>query len=412
MAVAEKERIDPDELDGNIYKFFALCEFGNKKLYTEKQHELSLFTPPDDIFSKVCLYVGLLSVIAVQVIAPLSLFGSNIFKLVGNIDFGAWRSYDITQWFVVMLAWSFLFSFILYCYNSISSDIDSMRKVCRLAEGLATYGRTVRKPVLVMDAVINCYVAICLCIAMFTVLYNEENAQGVVMDALALTFILSIDDIASDLGFLGGVWDPAKVGRFYDKLDKLRVLPPDPDDPDADAAIDPTTVEDGEAGSVRTVASAAAPAPANSPGAAPLTPGAGGAYYRQETNRMMQHGTHIFADGAHLMTDQASFLKGEFGKGAMEAANLIKMPMRVYKCTKCCLLFLLMMALPTPFFLTSAAKKDDDLAYLIDTILHPSSWSESTQNITDTLADSRRLFREVIEGEDVTGQKLYVAVEM
>eukprot|EP00971_Amphidinium_carterae_P315084 6263319-Amphidinium_carterae.1 len=33
-------------------------------------------------------------------------------------------------------------------------------------------------------------------------------------------FLNNIDDIASDLGFLGGVWDDQRVGVFYDALDK------------------------------------------------------------------------------------------------------------------------------------------------------------------------------------------------
>merc|ERR1712007_272425 len=88
--------------------------------------------------------------------------------------------------------------------------------VFRLAKGLEYLGQPVCKCFLVLDALINSWCAISLSICMFAILFKESNAKDVVFDALSLAFLLNVDDIASDFGFLGQVWDPAKVGRPYD----------------------------------------------------------------------------------------------------------------------------------------------------------------------------------------------------
>merc|ERR1712098_729962 len=71
---------------------------------------------------------------------------------------------------------------------------------------------------LLVDAIINCWCGVALSICMFSILFQEDNAKAVVMDALSLAFLQSIDDLTSDLGFLGPVWDSAKVGAFYGEL--------------------------------------------------------------------------------------------------------------------------------------------------------------------------------------------------
>merc|ERR1712106_960157 len=68
---------------------------------------------------------------------------------------------------------------------------------------------------LYMDALVNCYTAVLLSLSMFTVLFKSETAQDGIMDSLGLAFVLNIDDLSSDLGFLGDVWDATKVGKFY-----------------------------------------------------------------------------------------------------------------------------------------------------------------------------------------------------
>merc|ERR1719277_1377728 len=41
------------------------------------------------------------------------------------------------------------------------------------------------------------------------------------MDSLGMCFVLNLDDLASDLGFLGDVWNCEKVGKFYAALKSM-----------------------------------------------------------------------------------------------------------------------------------------------------------------------------------------------
>jgi len=384
-ALKPQKKEEPDPIGGNIYKFFAFLSMGTHKHAFRKgsedgdedDEEVALFTPPKSTFDKSVLYIGLGTIVLIQFVAPLCLFGSNIFKIIGNINFPAWSDYDVTQWLVVLLAWAFLFCFILFCYNAIRDDFDESKKVCRLAEGLSRDGRPVKKWMLVFDAFINCYGAILLSIAMFTVIYNEPDAQGVIMDALAIAFILSIDDIASQLGFLSNVWDSQKVGRFYDEMEKRGLLPPEQskeaakDESDDDSERDAST---------------------------------------------MNSESDEDVDAVQRL--------GKGFRGAAGEVELIRWPSRIYTCTKCCLFILLILALPTPLYLTTGAEKDEDLMRFINYLTDWENFANNTQTLINdktsttespsvanvTMNTSRRLFREVGAGEVIHGRPLYVEI--
>merc|ERR1719261_2355305 len=59
---------EAEPLDGNIYKYFAFRNF----METKHDGEESLFTPPKKLFDRVVMLVGLVFVMAIQVIAPVA----------------------------------------------------------------------------------------------------------------------------------------------------------------------------------------------------------------------------------------------------------------------------------------------------------------------------------------------------
>jgi len=205
-----------EPLDGNIYKYFAFRSF----METKHDGEESLFTPPRKLFDRIVMLVGLVFVMVIQIIAPVALLSSNVFYITEgafnpfNSDAPCWK-YQPSQWLTVLLSQAFLFCFILFAYKCVLSDKEQMEKIFHLALLMEESGQTVCKCVLYLDALVNSYAAVFLSLSMFTVLFKAEDAQSVIMDSLGLAFVLNIDDLSSDLGFLGDVWTPSKVGKFY-----------------------------------------------------------------------------------------------------------------------------------------------------------------------------------------------------
>mmetsp|Transcript_41819 Transcript_41819/g.75934 ORF Transcript_41819/g.75934 Transcript_41819/m.75934 type:complete len:402 (-) Transcript_41819:110-1315(-) len=227
---------DPTPIPGNIYRYLAFVRFG-KRGVTDLPGDPSLLDLPRKPFNYCMMHVGIVFVALVQVLAPAAILISSLKDLAGQYNPHAWEHYDWNQWLIVILAWAFLFLFILSTFFQISQEVDASRMCCRLARGLHHLDQPVCKCMLLLDAWINGYVAVVVSAVMFVVLYQEERAINVLLDALSLAFLNNIDDIASDLGFLGGVWDDQRVGSFYDALDKEGVFrdcgDPDPNDKEA-----------------------------------------------------------------------------------------------------------------------------------------------------------------------------------
>lgn len=221
---AETAMRTSEPLDGNIYKYFAFRAFMEKKDTDDAE---TLFTPPKDTFDRAMIIIGLLFIMIIQIIAPIALLSSNVVYLIDHSfnpfttpwgsdpEINKCWSYFPSQWLVVFLSQAFLFCFILNAYKGCCSDKEQMQDVFQLALLLEDSGQSVCKCVLFFDAFINSSAAVLLSLSMFSVLFKEADAQGVIMDSLGLAFVLSLDDVASDLGFLGDVWNSSRVGRFY-----------------------------------------------------------------------------------------------------------------------------------------------------------------------------------------------------
>jgi hypothetical protein len=220
LSEAFKVKEDVVNVDGNIYRYWSFKKFGSKKV-----NGVSLFAVPQSRLSGLIHSLGLFCVLVIQCIGPISILLVQISTV--KLDFRGWEKYvEITwqQWFVVILSWCFLFCFILNAIYSVDSDMRSSAQCYKIAKGLALIEEPVRSIWLVVDAIVNCQLAVICSVAMFSLMMDQSTAQDVMLDALGIAFLLKIDDVNSELGFLGRVWDPLKVGTFYKQLQDARVF--------------------------------------------------------------------------------------------------------------------------------------------------------------------------------------------
>lgn len=216
---------DYEPLDGNIYKYFAFRRF----FETPYCGQASVFTPPSSTFDYCILTAGLIFIMIIQVLAPIGILSGNAATLIASCynpfrPDAYFRNYELSQWIVVLCAQAFLFCFILNAYKATVSDGNTMKDIGELAALVEKHGQPVRRWVLILDALVNSYAAVFLSVSMFTILFSEENAQGVIFDSLSLAFVLNIDDLSSDLGFLGDVWDANKIGKFLNIMRRSEEL--------------------------------------------------------------------------------------------------------------------------------------------------------------------------------------------
>lgn len=291
-------------LEGNIYRFYAFYRF----IKTESKSGQSLATMPKQRFNRRIKDMGLILVFLIQLIAPLGIFATEIRGLIESVKPGEFLTWSAYQWFTVLLAWAFLFCFILKAYNEARTDANTALKTCRLATYLKKKNLPVYQSFLMVDAMVNGYCSILLSMSMFAILYQESQAKDILFDALSLTFVLSIDDIASELGFLGDVWSDEKMGVFYKALDDSGAF--------QKAGVPSEETE-------KLVAAAALP---------------------RAHSRAVSLDDEYDEEFSHLTCQERMLNKG---------------PQAIYRCTKCVLMVLMVIAIPSPFFFASEAKNWD-----------------------------------------------------
>lgn len=208
----------PEAIDGNIYKLFAFAPFGYNK--QKAADGATLFNAPESRFEQCLLMAGLFLVILIQTFGPIAILATKGPDLFALWNPGGCRKNTYSQWIIMLLAWAFLFCFILMVYIDTTSESKLCAKMCRLATGLKGLGHNIWPSMLIVDAFVNSFASIALSLSLFVILFQEEDAQGVIFDAMSLAFLLKIDDLSSDFGFLGAVWDSDKVGAFYSDLER------------------------------------------------------------------------------------------------------------------------------------------------------------------------------------------------
>jgi len=204
---------EPKLVDGNVYRYLAFRRFGSRQF--RWANGASVFTAPDDCPTYTVFMVGISLLMLIQVLGPFALFTSNWEDVLKRWKPLACLEYDFSQWVTLLLAWAFLFCFILLAFYSCEEEAENSRKACRLARVLKHFGQPVQTCFILFDACINCFASVALSICMFAILFAADNAKDVIFDSLSVGFLLKICSLASDFSFLGSVWDPVKVGKFY-----------------------------------------------------------------------------------------------------------------------------------------------------------------------------------------------------
>lgn len=217
-ALIKQDEDTPPPIEGNIYKFFAFIDFGFK------EHQIAggatLFQAPGSRKEKALVMLGLGFIMLIQLFAPIAILATSGPKLFGMYDPFSCKHDSYSQWIVRILAWAFLFCFVLSVYLDTIKEKENCETFVELAHGLMRNGHKVHPTMLTVDAMVNSFAAIFLSLSLFVILFQESDAQGVVMDAMSLAFLCKIDDLASDFSFLGDIWDSDKIGVLYDVLKK------------------------------------------------------------------------------------------------------------------------------------------------------------------------------------------------
>lgn len=261
---------------------------------------------------------GLIMVMAIQIIGPLAIYLSSLGTV--KFDLKGWKDYTFGQWCTVVLSWCFLFCFILNAYYCVEQDRKTGIMLNRIARALIYVGEPVKPMWLWVDAAVNCFCAVTCSWCMYSLLLSVNTPKDVMMDALGLVFLLRIDDISGEMGFLRGVWDDSKVGKLYEQLKDAGVfdlvgVPIEPPDAEGQAGSD-----DGEGGS-------------DANGDAPR-----GAYASQQT----------------ISTLSSAFPVGSVSIGLKNTTNSLQempkqVPTIIFLISKMFLVTFLLLSIPAPF---------------------------------------------------------------
>lgn len=214
-----------DELPGNIYSIAAL--------------RIGELCTPTLSPASLARRLGFLMVFVIQLIGPVMIF----WQLTTNrgVDYAdriQWDKFHLefpysSDWASEQCAtklMSFLFVSV-FCLNGAFCQIDDMNawlkvdKIFRILEHNGSM-RGTSENLLKLGAFMNCWVILWLELDVFIALGNADTVQDVLMDALGLTFIFNLDDIAGDLGFVDkddwpGVqlaWVNQNIHEYAEKL--------------------------------------------------------------------------------------------------------------------------------------------------------------------------------------------------
>jgi len=309
---------EPKLLDGNVYRFLAFRRFGSRHFRWANGE--SVFKPPDDCPTYTVFMFGISLLMLIQVLGPFALLTSNWKDVVERWKPLACLNFDFSQWVVALLAWAFLFCFILLAFYSCDEDAENSRKACKLARVMKHFEQPAQSCFILLDACISCFTSVALSISMFAILFGASNAQDVIFDSLSVGFLLKITSLASDFSFLGAVWDPVKVGKFYHHLESSGAF--------REAGI-PTEDEDDLTSTIRNPASAM---------------------------RNVMDGAAAIGDIPHSADEAARKTAAAMDDAMIRATGCIN------TLTKWLLAILLLLAFPAPFLFESNAEKETPTA--------------------------------------------------
>jgi len=226
-----------EPINGNIYRYwcvnggsvFNFKTFSCKgaKAKGEKKKKSPIF---DAAWSKV---FGMVLIAIIQLVAPIAVLLSKhwtvqSYKLgfpLANHGYDHGPGHSLSEGFCTWLLAYFLgilfvLTYMFWAMNQVNSEEGDWIKIKALLtmreyEKDKTYSFSWSRIYLNMDAVMNCVMLLVCGIAMALVLKLSDTPKDVVFDSLSLLFILKLDDIGSDLGFLDGEdWDAKEFGKW------------------------------------------------------------------------------------------------------------------------------------------------------------------------------------------------------
>lgn len=94
-------------------------------------------------------------------------------------------------------------------YSKVSTMQPSKGCWCTRESGIISWGFLALGPFMNCWTILGCSSAILPC------LIDADNVKDVIFDALALLFLVSLDDVTGDLGYLTSIWDGELLGAIY-----------------------------------------------------------------------------------------------------------------------------------------------------------------------------------------------------
>jgi len=217
---------------GNMYRYWAMS--GGVFTWNKADEEEDVC----DKASRMRKVFGMLTLLLIQVVAPPAVIVATMYKIEWD-NVKMWQHDPVyiegsaeygVSWFTSrILGLAFITAFSLWSLDQIEGEksdwlkLNSLLNFYESAEKLDSGYKTCYSPErfwLWMGPVINCLAYLGCGVAMILLLKVADSPKDVVFDSLSLLFLLKLDDLDSDLGFLdSGDWDGKEMGTYlYDYM--------------------------------------------------------------------------------------------------------------------------------------------------------------------------------------------------
>jgi len=213
-------------LAGSLYRFLAWKDYGYASGLFRQSRHLDRRSP---FFSK-----GLLLVVVIQMLGPpclalycfITMFSADRFvdlnpstllrAIVENFHF--LKLLRIVMGVLLLL---------LFCLNGLyvlDSDTKVNKRIIHLSQIFSAAAVRNGLPLpdmrwLFIGSIVNSWCLIgCACCMWPSFIISDQSVKDILFDALALTFLYNLDDVAGDLSFLEDQWDADMLGDMYGKM--------------------------------------------------------------------------------------------------------------------------------------------------------------------------------------------------
>ena len=167
--------------------------------------------------------IGLLFIFAAQAFAPPACIINNLYRMDWDnwkIGVDDWNMYHgVSNFSKHVVATIFLFMFTLNGMMVIKSERIASMKIGAMLERKALdpqYVRDVSYVWLTVGRIMNCVVVLECCVITYFSFVLSDTPMDVLFNAMAVTFLYNLDDIAGEMGFLGDEdWDGEELGKLY-----------------------------------------------------------------------------------------------------------------------------------------------------------------------------------------------------